>query len=120
MIRKLRLKFICVIMSITMVLLAGILGIVIHFTGRSMEMQSINMMRTIAGTPFQKGIPGKPMTMKCGFLSLPLKSAVKANLSLSAVTTSIFPIRNICNRLLMKCWVPAKRPANWTTKIFVI
>lgn len=61
MIRKLRLKFICVIMSITMVLLAGILGIVIHFTGRSMEMQSINMMRTIAGTPFQKGIPGKPM-----------------------------------------------------------
>ena len=61
MIRKLRIKFICVIMSITMVLLGSILGVVIHFTGRSMEMQSINMMRTIAGAPFQKGLPGKPM-----------------------------------------------------------
>ena len=61
MIRKLRIKFICVIMSITMVLLGSILGIVIHFTGRSMEMQSVNMMRAIAGAPFQKGIPGKPM-----------------------------------------------------------
>ena len=57
MIKKLRIKFICVIMSITMVLLGSILGVVIHFTGRSMEMQSINMMRTITGAPFQKGIP---------------------------------------------------------------
>ena len=61
MIKKLRIKFICVIMSITMVLLGSILGVVIHFTGRSMEMQSINMMRTITGAPFQKGIPGKPI-----------------------------------------------------------
>ena len=61
MIKKLRIKFICVIMSITMVFLGGILGVVIHFTGRSMEIQSINMMRTIARTPFQKGIPGKPV-----------------------------------------------------------
>ena len=60
MIRKLRIKFICVIMSITMVLLGSILGIVIHFTGRNMEMQSVNMMRAIASAPFQKGIPGKP------------------------------------------------------------
>lgn len=44
-----------------MVLLGCILGVVIHFTGQSMQMQSINMMRTIATTPFQQGIPGKPM-----------------------------------------------------------
>ena len=61
MISKLRIKFICVIMAIVMVLLGSILGVVIHFTAQSMEMQSINMMRGIAGSPFQKGIPGKPM-----------------------------------------------------------
>ncbi len=61
MIKKLRIKFICVIMAIVMVLLGCILGVVIHFTGRSMEMQSISMMRTVASTPFQQGIPGKPI-----------------------------------------------------------
>ena len=61
MIRKLRIKFICVIMAIVMVLLGCILGVVIRFTGQSMEMQSISMMRTIATSPFQQGIPGKPM-----------------------------------------------------------
>ena len=48
-------------MAIVMVLLGCILGVVIHFTGQSMEMQSISMMRTIATSPFQQGIPGKPM-----------------------------------------------------------
>ena len=61
MIKKLRIKFILVIMAIVMVLLGCILGVVIHFTAQSMEMQSINMMRTIATSPFQQGIPGKPM-----------------------------------------------------------
>ena len=61
MIKRLRIKFICVIMTIVMVLLGCILSVVIHFTGQSMEMQSINMMRTIATSPFQQGIPGKTM-----------------------------------------------------------
>lgn len=61
MIKRLRIKFICVIMAIVMVLLGAILGVVIGFTAQNMEMQSISMMRTIATTPFQQGIPGKPM-----------------------------------------------------------
>ena len=60
MIKKLRIKFICVIMAIVMVLLGGILGVVVHFTSRSMEMQSINMMHRLADRPFKKGIPGIP------------------------------------------------------------
>lgn len=60
MIRKLRIKFVCVIMGIVMLMLAMILGVVIHFTGQNMEMQSISMMRTIAAAPFQKGNLGKP------------------------------------------------------------
>ena len=57
MIKKLRIKFICVIMAIVMVLLGSILGIVIHFTAQSMEVQSINMMRRIADSPFLKRDP---------------------------------------------------------------
>ena len=60
MIKKLRIKFICVIMTITMVLLGGILGVMTYATGQNMERQSIRMMRTIAASPFQQGIPGKP------------------------------------------------------------
>ena len=60
MIRKLRTKFICVIMAIVMLMLAMILGVVIHFTRQNMEMQSINMMHTIAAAPFQKANPRKP------------------------------------------------------------
>ena len=60
MIKKLRIKFICVIMAIVMLLLCGILGVVIHFTAQNMETQSISMMRRIATGPFQKGHPGKP------------------------------------------------------------
>lgn len=60
MIKKLRIKFICVIMVIVMVLLGAILGVVIYFTGQNMEIQSINMMRSIAAAPFQQGSLGKP------------------------------------------------------------
>ena len=60
MIRRLRIKFVCVIMAIVMVMLGAILGMVIHFTGQSMELQSISMMRTIASNPFQQGNLGKP------------------------------------------------------------
>ena len=60
MIKRLRIKFVCVIMVIVMLMLGSILGVVIHFTGQSMEMQSISMMRTIAASPFQQGRLGKP------------------------------------------------------------
>ena len=58
MIRKLRIKITCVIMAIVMVLLGIILGVVIHFTHKSMEAQSISMMRAMASIPFDKGNPG--------------------------------------------------------------
>ncbi len=61
MIRKLRIKFVCIVMAIAMLMVGGILGVVIHFTGTSMQMQSVSMMRTIAAAPFQQGSPGKPM-----------------------------------------------------------
>ena len=60
MIKKLRIKFICIVMAIAMLLVGGILGVVIHFTGATMEMQSVSMMRSIASNPFQQGALGKP------------------------------------------------------------
>ena len=48
MIKKLRIKFVWIVMVIAMLMVGGILGVVIHFTDTSMEMQSISMMRTIA------------------------------------------------------------------------
>ena len=76
MIKRLRIKFICVIMAIVMVLLGCILGVVIHFTGQSMQMQSISMMRTIATSPFQQGIPGKTMDdeVRLPFFSVQISS----------------------------------------------
>ena len=60
MIKQLRIKFICIVMAIAMLMVSGILGIVVHFTGKSMEMQSINMMRAIAASPFRQGNPERP------------------------------------------------------------
>lgn len=60
MIKRLRVKFVCVVMAIVMLLLGIILGVVIHFTGESMESQSISMLRTIAASPFQQGSLGNP------------------------------------------------------------
>ena len=60
MIRKLRIKFVCVVMAIATLMVGGILGIFIYFTLTGMEMQSMNMMVTISTGPFQKGYPGKP------------------------------------------------------------
>ena len=60
MIKRLRIKFVCVVMAIVMLMLGVILGVVIYFTGTCMEMQSVSMMRTIAASPFQQGSLGKP------------------------------------------------------------
>ena len=60
MIKKLRIKFVCIVMAIAMLMVGGILGVVIHFTATNMQMQSVSMMRTIASAPFQQGNLGKP------------------------------------------------------------
>ena len=60
MIRKLRIKFVCIVMTIAALMVGGILGVFIHFTLTGMEMQSMNMMVAISSSPFHKGFPGKP------------------------------------------------------------
>lgn len=60
MIKRLRIQFTCVIMSLVMVMLGIILGVVIHFSAKSMETQSLSMMHSIADGPLQQGTLEKP------------------------------------------------------------
>ena len=60
MIRKLRLKFICVNMLIVTVMLTGIFTMVYHFTREDLETQSVSMLQAVAATPFRANRPGDP------------------------------------------------------------
>ena len=57
MIRKLRLKFILVNMSIVLVMLGVIFGLVFHFTRSGLENQNIQMMHSLATQPFKPVFP---------------------------------------------------------------
>lgn len=57
MLKKLRIKFICMLMAVITIMLCFIFGLIIHFTSRAMESQSIQMMRNIGSDPFQLRLP---------------------------------------------------------------
>jgi len=56
LLKKLRIRFVCITMTITTVMLCVILGMVIHFTGQAIADQSIQLMRTVGP---MHGPPGK-------------------------------------------------------------
>ena len=59
MIRSLRRKFIAMTMAIFTVLLCVILGLVIHFTGQTIQVESIRNLRQAAQESIQPGMPGQ-------------------------------------------------------------
>lgn len=58
MLKKLRIKFICINMVIVAVMLCIIFGLMIHFTGIALENESIRMMQLIGSGPPQLQRPG--------------------------------------------------------------
>lgn len=60
MLKRLRLKFVCINMVMVTVMLCVILGMVVQSTRADLENQSLNMMREVAESPFQPGRPGEP------------------------------------------------------------
>ena len=60
MIKKLRIKFVCIVMAVAMCMTGGILGVVVYFTGVNMQTQSVSMMRAVATNPIRKNNLGKP------------------------------------------------------------
>ena len=51
MIKRLRLKFICMNMAIVLLMLGLIFGMVLHFNRRSTELESVRMLQSVAGRP---------------------------------------------------------------------
>ena len=59
MIKRLRIKFICINMAIVTAMLLVIFGMVLHFTRENLESQSISMMQSVMENRFQPGRPGQ-------------------------------------------------------------
>ena len=59
MLRRLRLKFICIIMAIVMAALLIMFGLVYQITRNDLEAESVQMLRSVASEPFRLGRPGE-------------------------------------------------------------
>ena len=59
MLRKLRIKFVCVNMLIVTMMLLVIFGLVFKFTQANLEQQSVSMMEQLAEDPFRLSLPGE-------------------------------------------------------------
>ena len=55
MLKKLRRRFVIVIMVLVSVTFGGIFGLLYGFTKANLEEESIAMMKTVAANPFQPG-----------------------------------------------------------------
>ena len=60
MIRRLRLKFVLINMSIVSIMLVVILGLVFYFTSANLERESMRMLENLAVQPVGLGVPGEP------------------------------------------------------------
>lgn len=60
MLKKLRLKFILINMTIVTMMLGGIFGFLYYSTSRNLERESMRMMDSVAMNPMQKKPPDKP------------------------------------------------------------
>ena len=57
MLKKLRRKFVVVVMAIVTVTMCLLLGLIYYFTQEGLERESVTMMRSMAANPFQPGRP---------------------------------------------------------------
>ena len=57
MLKKLRIRFVCVIMVIVTVMLCAIFGLLYRSTAQNLREESLSMMRNVAENPFQLGNP---------------------------------------------------------------
>ena len=60
MLKRLRIKFICINMAIVTIMLTTMFGSVIHFTRITLERQSIQLMEQVLNEPILPGRPGDP------------------------------------------------------------
>jgi signal transduction histidine kinase len=59
MLKKLRVRFVCITMVIVLVMLGIIFGTVLHFTGENLARESLSMMQSVAADPLRLNWPGE-------------------------------------------------------------
>ena len=59
MLKRLRIKFICINMLIVTGMLCVIFGTILHFTRQNLESESLGMMQSLAADPIRPGRPGQ-------------------------------------------------------------
>lgn len=72
MIKRLRIKFVCINMTIVTIMLCVIFGMVLHFTSTNLEKESLRMMQSVAVDPLRLGIPGKNSHVHLPYFALQL------------------------------------------------
>lgn len=77
MLRKLRIKFICINMAIITIMLAVILGLVIHFTHSNLERNNRQMLQEIAANPLYLAKPGDASKIRLPYFTLRLDGREK-------------------------------------------
>ena len=58
MLKRLRVKFVCILMTVVVGMLCVIFGLIIHFSSLAMEEQSLRLMQAVSSYPAQLGRPG--------------------------------------------------------------
>ena len=70
MIRKLKIKFVIINMTMVTAMLCVIFGLIFHFTRENLEVRSISMMKNIADDPFHRGAPNEAAGLKLPYFTL--------------------------------------------------
>ena len=70
MIRRLRVKFICINMAIVTIMLCVIFGLVFHFTSVNLEERSAGMLQAVALEPVETGPPGMGGQVRLPYFSI--------------------------------------------------
>jgi len=69
--KKLKIKFVMINMSIVTIMLIVIFGLIYNFTKHNLETENVNMMKSIAVNPFRPGRPNDPSReLKLPFFTL--------------------------------------------------
>ena len=69
MIRRLRIKFVCINMVIVAAMLCVIFGMLLHFTREGLEAKSVHLLQTLAAEPVQPG-PRGPQEVQLPYFSV--------------------------------------------------
>lgn len=87
MIRRLRVKFICINMAIVTVMMLAILGMLLHFTRNDLEQQSIRVMQSVMEDRAYPSRPGISQTGEASYFYVSVNTMASCPPALAATMT---------------------------------